>query len=138
MKKIILSIFITLPLVASAQPLGGIKKLLVEVDSLVRLSIPIAYGLAILFFFWGMANFILRAGDPTAKEKGRGIMVWGVIALFIISTIFGIVALLRDILGIPPTGNTTGTSAGTQSPIGSGTSGTGSGGVDTIDVDFEY
>lgn len=100
-KKILIFIFLIFPIVVSAQ-INTFKDLLTAIMSLIALLIPLAYGLALLFFLWGIAKFIFKAGDEKAKEDGKRLMVWGVIALFVITSIWGIIAVFRyDLLGIP-------------------------------------
>jgi len=52
--------------------------------------------LALIYFIWGLANFILHADDEQARSKGKQIMVWGVIALFVMISIWGIVLILKN------------------------------------------
>ena len=61
--------------------------------------------LALFFFFWGMALFILRADEPDERQKGRQKMVWGVIALFVLVSVWGFVAILRQIFGTTSNAN---------------------------------
>jgi hypothetical protein len=48
-----------------------------------------------------LAKFIRDSGDETAREEGREIMKWGIIALFVVSSLWGVVAFIRNDLGIP-------------------------------------
>ena len=73
-------------------------QLLERFAELVGTAIPIAFALALLFFFWGVAQYIRKSGDE--KEEGKQVMVWGVVALFVISSIWGIVAFIRGELGV--------------------------------------
>lgn len=100
MMKKFLYIPVFAPLLALAEPLSGIKGLLVAFGGLVKLAIPIAYALCILFFFYGVANFIKQSGNPQAKEKNKDILIYGVIGIFLISSIWGIVAYIQSTLGI--------------------------------------
>jgi hypothetical protein len=52
-------------------------------------------GLALIFFFWGLARLIFSAGDEKGREDGKKIMLWGIIALFIMFSVWGIVQLLQ-------------------------------------------
>lgn len=79
------------------QTIGDIIAL---VRSFVNALIPIAAGAALLGFFWGLAQYIFKAGDKEAKEEGKRIMIWGTVALFLISAIGGIINLLAGTLGI--------------------------------------
>jgi hypothetical protein len=51
--------------------------------------------LAILFFFYGLALYILKAGDPEAAAEGKSIMIWGILALFVMTSIYGIIGFLQ-------------------------------------------
>ena len=45
----------------------------------------------------------MAAGDEKKIEEGKRMMFWGVIALFIMASITGIITLLQDTLGVPGT-----------------------------------
>lgn len=60
----------------------------------------VVMALALIFFFWGLAKFILSAGDEEKKKEGRNIMIWGVIALAIMVAIWGVVRFLLTAFGI--------------------------------------
>lgn len=95
-KTLTVSAIITSPLLAFAQ-LGGTRTFFENAYDLVRdILIPLVFTLALLFFFWGVAKYIWSAGD---KEEGKKIMVWGVIALFVMSTIWGILYFIGQEIG---------------------------------------
>ena len=95
MKKVLIasSVLFLVPLVALAADLGTI---LGKVAGIIDGLTPVVVGLALLFFFWGLALFILNAGDEEKRSKGRSIMIWGVIAIFVILTVFGLVSVLQE------------------------------------------
>ena len=67
--------------------------------------IPIAFSLCLLYFFWGVAQYIRAgAGSEKAAEEGRNRMVYGVIALFVVFSIWGIINLISSELSLPGTG----------------------------------
>lgn len=70
-----------------------------------NLLIPLAFTLALLFFFWGVAKYIRSEGND--KAQARQIMVWGVIALFVMSAVWGLVRFIRTEFGIGPDTNIT-------------------------------
>ena len=115
MKKIpqlILTALITLPVWVQAQDqphfrsgvtafrdqrtLEDIIKLFLD---LIKLAIPVLVGLAVLVFFKGLIAFIAKSGDAKTHEEGRKLMIWGVIALFIMVSIFGILRVFYSDLG---------------------------------------
>ena len=50
-------------------------------------------GIAFAIFIWGMALFI-RHENVLEKGKGRDFMLWGVIALFVIFSLQGLIYLM--------------------------------------------
>ena len=46
-------------------------------------------------FFWGMALFVLHAGEEEKREEGKKKMLWGIIAITIMFAIWGIVKFLQ-------------------------------------------
>lgn len=76
-----------------------IKGLLRDFKSLLDLVIPIVFGLAVIFFFWGLTQFIRSVSDKTIQE-GKNKMIWGIIALFVMISISGIIKYIGDSVGI--------------------------------------
>ncbi len=66
---------------------------------LIYSALPLVIGIALLVFFWGLAKFILRAGDEKAREEGKQIMKWGIIALFVLVSVWGIIEFLQGEFG---------------------------------------
>jgi hypothetical protein len=67
--------------------------------------IPLIFALAMLFFFWGIAKYIRSTG--TDKEEGKKVMIWGVIALFVMVSVWGLVRLIQNEFEIGDTSNVT-------------------------------
>lgn len=69
--------------------------------------------LAVLAFFWGLFKFIKGSGDPKTHAEGRKFMIWSVVALFCMVSVWGIVSFMQKQIGINntlviptlPTGN---------------------------------
>lgn len=74
---------------------ASIQSLLNLFMGIVQALIPIVFALALLFFFFELAMFILHAGDATGNEKGKNLMLWGIISLFVMSSIWGLVGILQ-------------------------------------------
>ena len=70
------------------------------VGKILGLLIPMAFALAVLYFFYGLAKYILHSGDEENKVKGKEIMINGILALFIMVSIYGIINLLGNFIGI--------------------------------------
>ena len=87
-----------LPLVSHAQLIQTMAlagNVLAIVNSFL---IPLAFSLALLFFFWGVAKYIRSEGQ--GKDEGRRVMVWGVVALFVMASIWALVFFVSSELGV--------------------------------------
>lgn len=58
--------------------------------------IPLLLALALVFFIWGVTKFILHADDEAKREEGKKFIMWGIIGLFVIVSIWGIVNILNN------------------------------------------
>ncbi|OHA91206.1 MAG: hypothetical protein A2758_01900 [Candidatus Zambryskibacteria bacterium RIFCSPHIGHO2_01_FULL_49_18] len=57
---------------------------------LINPLITILVALALLVFFKGLVGFIAKSGDAKTHAEGRSLMIWGLIGLFVMVSIFGI------------------------------------------------
>lgn len=65
---------------------------------LIGLATPVVVALALLGFFWGLATYLLNlgsGGEDKDKKKGREIMVYGIITLFVMVSVWGIVNMIQ-------------------------------------------
>jgi hypothetical protein len=90
---------ITLTVTALATPLFAFaatdfKTFVSQIVEVVQLLIGLFAALALLSFFWGLAKFILSAGDEKKIQEGKDIMIWGTVGLFVLVSIWGILTLL--------------------------------------------
>lgn len=90
---------VALPFVGQAQNFDYIADASTGIGGTIQSLTVIVAGLALLFFFWGLAKFILNAGDENARQSGKQIMIWGVVALFVMVSVWGIVVIMRQITG---------------------------------------
>ena len=109
MKKLIAVSLYLLPTLAFAQTLnnvaggnnlGNIENLVRSIGRIVNLLLVLVVAVALLLFFWGLAKFIMSAGDEAAKDSGKQLMIWGVIAFVVMLSIWGIVNFIQSALGI--------------------------------------
>lgn len=53
--------------------------------------------LAIVVFFWGLIKYIFnRDGGEKEGAQGAQLMIWGILAIFVMVSIWGIIGLLRS------------------------------------------
>lgn len=89
---------VLLPVWANAQ-LGQTEGILNRVLDIVQtILVPLVFTLALLFFFYGVVKYIWSEGQN--KAEGKQIMIWGVIALFVMSSVWGLVRFIQGELNI--------------------------------------
>jgi hypothetical protein len=62
--------------------------------------VPLIFALAVLMFVWGVVQFVINSDEEAKKEKGRQFMIWGVIALTVMISVWGLVNILGTTFGI--------------------------------------
>jgi uncharacterized membrane protein len=87
----VLGIIVFVPFVGEAVTLAHTLNV---VSGIVNALIPIVLALAVLFFFWGLATYMLKAGEE--KKEGISIMIMGTMAIFVMVSVWGIVRVLQQ------------------------------------------
>ena len=87
------------PLFAAAAPVTA-GSMIDAAISVLKSFIPILLGLAVLVFFWGLVKFINHADDEKALEEGKQLMVWGMVAIFVMIAFWGIIGWIQSNLGL--------------------------------------
>ena len=73
--------------------------------------VPFIFALATMIFIWGVAQYIMGANEEAKREKGKQFMIWGIVALTVMVSVWGLVRILGGTFGvnfiIPKVQNTT-------------------------------
>lgn len=81
-------------------PPSQINQIIVNLIGTARLVLVLLFVLALLVFVWGMVKFIFAASNPEKLKDAKGILWWGIIGMFILASVFGIVVALQEYFGI--------------------------------------
>jgi len=60
----------------------------------------IVFSLVVLFFLFSLARLLLGVEDPEKRKTVKFMVTWGVIALFVLISFAGIVALTRETINL--------------------------------------
>lgn len=63
--------------------------------------IVLLFAVALIVFFWGLVEFIFKAGSDEGRETGRRNMMWGIVGMFIMVAVYGIIKLILATFGVP-------------------------------------
>jgi hypothetical protein len=64
--------------------------------------IALMFAVALLVFIWGVARYIWSPDDPGLRESGRKSMLWGIIGMVIMVSVFGIMRFIISSIGADP------------------------------------
>lgn len=90
---------------AAVGAVRDLKELLdLFIDFNIRLLIPLAFSCGVLFFMWRGAIYVYNSGSEEGKSEGKRVLMWGVISLFLMASIWGIIRFAQqDSIGdVPP------------------------------------
>ena len=63
--------------------------------------IPLIFAIALVMFIWGAVKFfIINSDEEAQREQGKQFMIWGIIALTVMLSVWGLVALLGSTFGL--------------------------------------
>lgn len=88
-------------------PPSNFKDLVSLFINIINPILLLLAGFSLLVFFWGLASFIFKSGDTKAIADGKELMKWGLIALFVMVSLWGIINFFygsfgfSGVLGIP-------------------------------------
>lgn len=69
---------------------------------LVKKSIPLVIAFAVLYFLWGARKYI-TAIDGDDQKEAKDMIVHGIIILFVMVSVWGLVNLIVSTFGVGPT-----------------------------------
>lgn len=94
-----------MPLLAFAQ--ADAFSVLNVIKNFINQATPVLVSAAVLYFIYGVVTFVI-AGDADKKAEARQKVIQGIIGIFVIVSLWGIVFFIGNTLGVGPTGNVEG------------------------------
>ena len=98
MKKFLFGLFTltAAPFMAQAAALNTLGDVLVVFTNIINALMPFIVALAVLFFMWGVFQFVKSAGNEDERTEGRNRMIYGIIGIFVMVSVWGFVNLLDN------------------------------------------
>ncbi len=97
------AMFAMMPVVTFAQSSGqGVFNILTLFSRIVSALIPIVIGIAVLMFLWGVLKYV-TASDEDGQKEAKTTMISGIVVLFVMVSIWGLVNILGDTLSLNKT-----------------------------------
>jgi len=79
----------------------AVDSLLTATLDIVKDVVQIVLILAVVIFGWGIIRLIAASGDPSKIKEAKAIIMWGVIGITLLASLYGTMKFIRDYIGIP-------------------------------------
>jgi len=70
------------------------------VTFIIQPIITLLFALALAYFIWGLAQFILNADNSDERTKGKQKIIWGVFGIFVMASVIGILTVVTNTFGV--------------------------------------
>lgn len=66
------------------------------INTIITPLIPLLIGLGLVAFFWGLIKYFTSIENDEEKKKARSLIIYGVIILFVMVSVWGLVNILKN------------------------------------------
>lgn len=70
--------------------------------------IVLLFALAMVYFIYGLVRYLLSPDNEEVRKSSKEHMLWGIIGMFIMVSVFGILSLVMNTFGIENKGSNNG------------------------------
>ena len=96
MKKIAAALAILVPSIASAQAITDVNSLTYKLTNIGNVVLEILIAFAVIYIVFNAIRYIMAGDKPEERNAiGKGIL-WGIVGLFVILSIWGLVRILTN------------------------------------------
>ncbi|MCX6731512.1 MAG: pilin [Candidatus Parcubacteria bacterium] len=100
-KKYIPAILFLTPFFALA--VSNIYDLMDEIMIILNYTVPLLIAVAVVIFLVGVVKYITAGGDEEKRKEARNTMIWGIVGLFVMIAVWGLVWLLLNTFNLETT-----------------------------------
>ncbi len=79
---------------------AGLLDTIGVVNRILKAIVPMLITIALIVFIWGLIQYLLNTGEDSKRKEGIYIMLYGVIAIFVMSSVWGLVRLLQSTFSV--------------------------------------
>lgn len=74
-------------------------------DAVLEPLLFVVFALAFMMFVWGIVESIRDSESDDGRKKGKANMLWGIVGMLIMISVFGIVNIIIGTIGAEPPTN---------------------------------
>jgi hypothetical protein len=75
-------------------------RLVISIGQIINQATVLLGSIALLVFFWGIVKYISKRGDEKGIEEAKNTIKWGLLALFVMFSVWGLVQALAATVGV--------------------------------------
>ncbi len=83
-----------IPVASVSAAVTTVPQLLTKIEEILNVVIPFIIGLAVFTIIWGIFVYITKASEEEKRTEAKLYIVWGIIAVFCMLSIWGFVNIL--------------------------------------------
>lgn len=106
MNKKFINILLASQLVFPLLALADLNDTLNNFTGYAKQAINFILVLATLVFLWGILKYITAGGDSTKVTEARSYIIWGIIGLAVMGSVWAVVNYFKEALGVNGGNNT--------------------------------
>lgn len=95
---ILLALFPIISFAQGPEQVRSIQDFFAKLNGLLGSLVPVIFGIALLSFLWGVFKYSI-ANDPKDRKESLQFMINGIIALFVMVSVWSLVFLVREFFG---------------------------------------
>jgi hypothetical protein len=98
-----LMVWASVPAFALAAPVadaGYFTNLIGQIKNIAGLLVPVLISFAVILFFWNVVKFVAGGADDEARKEAKGMMIWSLVAIFVMVSIWGLIAWIQTLTGV--------------------------------------
>jgi len=80
-----------------------ITTLVATIMGILNVVVPLLIAIAVVIFLWGVVQYITAGGDEEKRKAARNTMIWGIVGLFVMVAVWGLVNILISTFGLTTT-----------------------------------
>lgn len=77
-----------------------LQEIITNTTDLIKVTAGLVWTIALVVFGWGIVKFIASAGNPEKLKEARSIIWWGIIGMFVLASVVGIIVFLQTTFGV--------------------------------------
>ncbi|TSD03383.1 MAG: Uncharacterized protein Athens071416_64 [Parcubacteria group bacterium Athens0714_16] len=68
-------------------------------DQIINPIILLLFVFALIYFIWGVTQYVIKADSDEQREQGKQHMIWGIVGMFIMFAVYGIIGIIKNTIG---------------------------------------